>query len=112
MNFDRVASHVASTFEIERLSSKIERLAAEALEVSFWDMDEAEDVDAAYDHARKETNDEDRLESSLNLLMRKIKKFIDEIKRHPLERKSDDSDVVTSVKPLRSGPPPAPKRNK
>ncbi len=84
----------------KRIAAEIVRLALDEIDVTtdLWGGQEGEDVDAAYEWSKKQT-EEEKLESSLKLLKRKVDTFIQELTRGSDDKKpgSDDSGVVTSA---------------
>jgi hypothetical protein len=79
----------------KRIASVMIRIAQEAEELGLWDLDEGERTVLKWDDARKETNNEENLESKLKLLKRQIDKFINSFKGS--EKEMPESEVITSA---------------
>lgn len=116
----RVAASVSRETRVRRIASELIRLAAEDLEVSLWDMDEANDVKSAWKAAQGVTEDPSKLAIALKSLKGDVDTYIDELTRSPgdLRQEEGDEDVFTSApkrgdvgkKPEHRGPPGPPER--
>jgi len=69
---------------------------AEDEELGPWDLEEGERTEDKLEDARKETSNEEKLESKLKFLKRQIDKFISAIKSG--EEPEGESEVFTSAK--------------
>jgi hypothetical protein len=78
-----------------RIAGLMMRL-AEDEELGPWDLEEGERTEDKWEDARKETSNEEKLESKLKFLKRQIDKFISAIKSG--EEPEGESEVFTSAK--------------
>jgi hypothetical protein len=78
-----------------QIASVMIHIADEAETLGLWDLDEGERTKAKWDHALQEDQNEENLESRLNLVKRQIDKFIQEMKSG--SSSDSDSEVFTSA---------------